>query len=84
MYGLFNHSGKNHIDLIREISYFLISVKIMGRHSQVVRQRSAKPLFFGSNPNGASKKKLRYRRNLSIFYVLAIIYGYSDIDFLEL
>ena len=27
------------------------------RHSQVVRQRSAKPLFPGSNPGGASKRK---------------------------
>ena len=29
------------------------------RHSQVVRQRSAKPLSPGSNPGGASKKKSR-------------------------
>ena len=26
------------------------------RHGQVVRHRSAKPLFLGSNPSGASKK----------------------------
>ena len=26
----------------------------LGRHSQVVRQRSAKPLFSGSNPDAAS------------------------------
>ena len=29
----------------------------MGRHSQVVRQRSAKPLFPGSNPGVASNLK---------------------------
>ncbi len=31
--------------------------KRIWRHSQVVRQRSAKPLFPGSNPGGASKQK---------------------------
>ena len=30
---------------------------ISWRHSQVVRQRSAKPLFPGSNPGAASRKK---------------------------
>ena len=38
------------------------------RHSQAVRQRSAKPLFPGSNPGGASKTKKHFVR--SAFFVL--------------
>jgi hypothetical protein len=33
---------------------FTAGHRAIGHHSQVVRQRSAKPLFSGSNPDGAS------------------------------
>jgi hypothetical protein len=42
-------------------SIFLPSVQYRGRHSQVVRRRSAKPLFPGSNPGGASRFSRRFR-----------------------
>ena len=37
------------------------------RHGQVVRHRSAKPLFLGSNPSGASKTKSTARAVLFCF-----------------
>ena len=44
---------------------FTAGHRAIGHHSQVVRQRSAKPLFSGSNPDGASIKGLRYGYNRS-------------------
>ena len=40
------------------------------RHSQVVRQRSAKPLSPGSNPGGASKKGTNHQDWFSFFVLL--------------
>ena len=47
-----------------------VSRSIFGRHSQVVRQRSAKPLYSGSNPDAASirkQKRLAKRLQASLF-----------------
>ena len=56
----------------------ICKINILWRHSQVVRQRSAKPLFPSSNLGGASRKRLPGRfktRILGIFYFG--IYYYS-------
>ena len=40
------------------------------RHGQVVRHRSAKPLFLGSNPSGASKTK---STAIAVLFVLEML-----------
>ena len=50
--------------------YFIgehIQHKLIRRHSQEVRQRSAKPLFPGSNPGDASKTKRHFLRSAFCF-----------------
>ena len=44
---------EHHLAKVAVASSSLVSRFYSGRHSQVVRQRSAKPLFPGSNPGGA-------------------------------
>ncbi len=41
---------------------------IIRRYSQVVRPRSAKPLFPGSNPGGASRKRKTSRKTCLFFF----------------
>ena len=56
--------GNDKIDVFSAISihyleiYFFFDINIhrYWRHSQVVRRRSAKPLFLGSNPGAASSR----------------------------
>ena len=49
------------------LHFFLFSKRY---HGQVVRQRSAKPLFPGSNPGGTSKKKSRARDFFFLYFSL--------------
>ena len=44
--------------------------KIIRRHGQVVRHRSAKPLFLGPNPSGASKTK---STAIAVLFVLEML-----------
>ena len=67
--------GNDKIDVFSAISihyleiYFFFDINIhrYWRHSQVVRRRSAKPLFTGSNPVAAS---IFYKSGTPIFFVL--------------
>ena len=45
---------EHHLAKVAVASSSLVSRFFLRRHGQVVRQRSAKPLFPGSNPGGAS------------------------------
>ena len=61
---------------IRTKDALFASSFVIRRHSQVVRQRSAKPLFPGSNPSGASNltKDAASARRLFLF-----VCGYAPI-----
>ena len=51
----------------------------LGRRSQVVRQRSAKPLFIGSIPIAASKKSHDvYGLNLGLVLFRLVLAGFHD------
>ena len=46
-----------------------------GRGTQVVRERSAKPLCVGSIPTRASKISLRHSTNSTLLYLLILVAG---------
>ena len=65
--------GKAPPESVDAFHFFLVNIlygaKAIWHHSQVVRQRSAKPLRPGSNPGGASRKK-RASQRLALFFQL--------------
>ena len=51
------HAGGRRFEPVPDRQFLFRGASSLRRHSQVVRQRSAKPLFPGSNPGVASKSK---------------------------
>ena len=52
------HAGGRRFEPVPDRQFLFRGASSLRRHSQVVRQRSAKPLCPGSNPGGASKTLL--------------------------
>ena len=62
------HLVERHLAKVEVASSSLV-IRSIRYHSQVVRPRSAKPLFAGSNPGGTSKKIDKFRL-VEFFYPL--------------